>query len=64
MIDYIEFDIIMIDKDRFWLIFNIIESRLEGVDMQNLKITTLNTHHKPGLALERILSLEERGKTN
>jgi hypothetical protein len=39
-----------------------IESRLEGVDRRNLKFTTLNTHYKSGLALERILSLGERGK--
>jgi hypothetical protein len=29
-----------------------IESRLEGVNRSNLKFTTLNTHYKPGLALE------------
>jgi hypothetical protein len=39
-----------------------IESRLEGVNRQNLKILNLITHYKPGLALERILSLGERGK--
>jgi hypothetical protein len=39
-----------------------IESHLEGVDRQNLKIINLSTHYKPGLALERILSLGERGK--
>jgi hypothetical protein len=40
------------------------ESHLEGVDRRNLKFTTLNTHYKPGLALERISSPGERGKTN
>jgi hypothetical protein len=40
-----------------------IESRLEGVDRRNLKFTTLNTHYKPRLALERISSPGE-GKTN
>jgi hypothetical protein len=39
-----------------------IESRLEGVDRRNLKIINLSTHYKPGLELERILSLEEKGK--
>jgi hypothetical protein len=34
------------------------------VDRGNLKIINLNTHYKPGLALERILSPGERGKTN
>jgi hypothetical protein len=34
------------------------------VDRRNLKIINLNTHYKPGLALERILSPGERGKTN
>jgi hypothetical protein len=34
------------------------------VDRRNLKFTTLNTHYKLGLALERILSSGERGKTN
>jgi hypothetical protein len=29
-----------------------IESRLKGVNRRNLKFTTLNTHYKPGLALE------------
>jgi hypothetical protein len=38
------------------------ESRLEGVDRQNLKIIKLSTHYKPELALERILSPGERGK--
>jgi hypothetical protein len=28
------------------------ESRLEGVNRRNLKFTILNTHYKPGLALE------------
>jgi hypothetical protein len=32
------------------------------VDRRNLKIINLSTHYKPGLALERILSLGERGK--
>jgi hypothetical protein len=41
-----------------------IESRLEGVDRRNLKFTTLNTHYKSGLALERITNPGERGKTN
>jgi hypothetical protein len=41
-----------------------IESSLEGVDRRNLKIITFSTHYKPGLALERISSPEERGKTN
>jgi hypothetical protein len=43
-----------------------IESHLEGggVDRRNLKIINLNTHYKPGLALERISSPGERGKTN
>jgi hypothetical protein len=40
------------------------ESRLEGVNRQNLKFTTLNTHDKSGLALEQISSPRERGKTN
>ncbi|WP_206763430.1 hypothetical protein, partial [Clostridium perfringens] len=35
-----------------------------GVNRRNLKFTTLNTHYKPGLALEQISSLGERGKTN
>jgi hypothetical protein len=41
-----------------------IESLLEGggVNRANLKFTTLNTSYKPGLALERISSLGERGK--
>ena len=38
----------------------IIESRLEGVDRRNLKFTTLNTHYKPGLALELNPSPKER----
>jgi hypothetical protein len=42
----------------------ILESRLEGVDRRNLKIINLSTHYKPGLALERISSPGERGKTN
>jgi hypothetical protein len=29
-----------------------IESRLEGVNRQNLKIINLSTHYKPELALE------------
>jgi hypothetical protein len=33
------------------------------VNRQNLKFITLNTHYKPGLALELNLSLK-RGKTN
>jgi hypothetical protein len=41
-----------------------LESRLEGVNRRNLKFTTLNTHYKPGLALELKSSLGERGKTN
>jgi hypothetical protein len=40
------------------------KSRLEGVDRRNLKIINLSTHYKPGLALERISSPGERGKTN
>jgi hypothetical protein len=32
------------------------------VNRQNLKIINLNTHYKPGLALERISSTGERGK--
>jgi hypothetical protein len=39
-----------------------IESRLEGVDRQNLKIINLSTHYKPGLALEMNSSPRERGK--
>jgi hypothetical protein len=38
------------------------ESRLEGVNRRNLKFTTLNTHCKPGLALELNTSSGERGK--
>jgi hypothetical protein len=34
------------------------------VDRRNLKIITLNTHYKSGLALERMSSLGDRGKTN
>jgi hypothetical protein len=34
------------------------------VDKRNLKIINLSTHYKLGLALERILSPGERGKTN
>jgi hypothetical protein len=41
-----------------------IESLLEGVDRRNLKIINLSTHYKPGLALERISSPGEKGKTN
>jgi hypothetical protein len=40
----------------------ILESRLEGVNRRNLKFTTLNTHYKPGLALELKSSLGEKGK--
>jgi hypothetical protein len=39
-----------------------IESRLEGVNRQNLKIINLSTHYKPGLALEINPSPKERGK--
>jgi hypothetical protein len=39
-----------------------IESRLEGVDRRNLKITNLSTHYKSGLALELMSSPRERGK--
>jgi hypothetical protein len=39
-----------------------IESQLEGVDRRNLKIITLNTHYKPGLALERMSSSGDREK--
>jgi hypothetical protein len=35
-------------------------SRLEGVNRRNLKFTNLNTHYKPGLALELNSSLKER----
>jgi hypothetical protein len=38
------------------------ESRLEGVNKQNLKIINLSTHYKPGLALELNSSSKERGK--
>jgi hypothetical protein len=41
-----------------------VESRLEGVNRQNLKFTNLSTHYKPGLALELNLSPKERVKTN
>jgi hypothetical protein len=34
------------------------------VNRRNLKIINLSTHYKPGLALERISSPGERGKTN
>ena len=37
---------------------------LRGMNRRNLKFTTLNTHYKPGLALELKSSLGERGKTN
>jgi hypothetical protein len=37
-----------------------IESRLEGVDRRNLKITNLSTHYKSGLALELMSSPRER----
>jgi hypothetical protein len=33
-----------------------------GVNKRNLKFTTLNTHYKPGLALELKSSLGKRGK--
>jgi hypothetical protein len=40
---------------------NVTESRLEGgVNRRNLKFTNLNTHYKPGLALELNSSLRER----
>jgi hypothetical protein len=39
------------------------ESRLEGgVNKCNLRFITLNTHYKPGLALELKSSLGERGE--
>jgi hypothetical protein len=41
-----------------------IESRLEGVNMRNLKFTNLSTHYKSGLALELNSSPKERAKTN
>jgi hypothetical protein len=41
-----------------------IESRLEGVNRQNLKIINLSTHYKLGLALEINSSPKERAKTN
>jgi hypothetical protein len=34
------------------------------VNRRNLKFTTLNTHYKPGLALELNPSPKERGKAN
>jgi hypothetical protein len=34
------------------------------VNRRNLKFITLNTHYKPGLALELNSSPGERGKTN
>jgi hypothetical protein len=34
------------------------------VNRRNLKIINLSTHYKSGLALKRILSPRERGKTN
>jgi hypothetical protein len=34
------------------------------VDRRNLKFTTLNTHYKPGLALEQISSPGEKEKIN
>jgi hypothetical protein len=37
-----------------------IDSRLEGVNRQNLKFTNLSTHYKPGLALELNSSPKER----
>jgi hypothetical protein len=40
------------------------ESRIEGVNRRNLKIINLNTHYKPGLALESNPSPKEREKTN
>jgi hypothetical protein len=42
----------------------VLESHLEGggVNRRNLKFTTLNTHYKPGLALELKSSPGERGK--
>jgi hypothetical protein len=46
------------------IINNDAESRLEGVDRRNMKIINLSTHYKPGLALEQISSLGEKGKTN
>jgi hypothetical protein len=49
--------------DRFQCM--IMESRLEGrVNRRNLKFTTLNTHYKPGLALELKSSPGERVKIN
>jgi hypothetical protein len=41
-----------------------VESHLEGggLNRRNLKFTTLNTHYKPGLALEQKLSPGERGQ--
>jgi hypothetical protein len=40
------------------------ESRLEGVNRQNLKIINLSTHYKSGLALEMNPSPKERRKIN
>jgi hypothetical protein len=39
-----------------------IESRLEGVNRQNLKFINLSTHYKLGLALALKLSPGERGE--
>jgi hypothetical protein len=36
------------------------ESRIEGVDRRNLKLTNLSTHYKSGLALELNPSPKER----
>jgi hypothetical protein len=41
-----------------------IESFLEGVNRRNLKFTNLNTHYKPGLALELKSSPGEGAKIN
>jgi hypothetical protein len=41
-----------------------IESRLEGVNRENLTFINLGTHYKPGLALELKASPKERAKTN
>jgi hypothetical protein len=46
-----------------WLECNL-ESRLEGVNMRNLKFINLSTNYKSGLALETNSSPGERGKTN
>ena len=40
----------------------LLKSPRGGVNRQNLKIINLSTHYKPGLALEQILRLGERGK--